>query len=161
MERNIRIADEVWLAAASLHRAQPHRADFTVAEIGAQAEAANITGKPLRPGIKVHVNQHCVANRAPSSGRYRMLVETGPRRRKLYLPGDPCHPKRSTGKAVPEASEIPPAYRSLVEWYRDCFSKGADGGAQDPVLALRGLGKALWANEDSDTYVQRLREGWR
>ncbi len=160
MEQNIRVADEVWLAAASLHRAQPDRADFTVAEIEAQAEAANVTGKPLRPGIKVHINQHCVANRAPNPGRYRMLVETGPRRRRLYLPGDPCHPKRSTGKDVPEASAIPAPYRDLVEWYRDTFAKGADGGTQDPILAMRGLGKALWVDEDADAYVQRQREGW-
>lgn len=160
MEQDVRVADEVWLAAASLHRAQPDRADFTVAEIVAQAEAANVTGKTLRPGVRVHVNQHCVANRAPNSGTYRMLVETGPRRRKLYVPGDPCHPKRSTGKDAPEPSEIPPAYRELVEWYRESFAKGADSGAQDPVLAMRGLGKALWADEDADAYVQRQREGW-
>ncbi len=158
MQHNIRVADEVWLAAASLHRAQPDRADFTVAEILAQARAANITGEPLRPGVRVHVNQHCVANRAPNPGAYRMLVETDRRRRRLYLPGDPCHPKRA-GKDVPDASEIPEPYRYLVEWYRDTFVKD-DGATQDPVLALRGLGKGLWADEDADAYVNRQREGW-
>ena len=160
MEQDIPVADEVWLAAASLHRAQPDRADFTVAEIVAQAAATNVTGKPLRPGVKAHVTHHCVANRAPNPGRYRMLVETGPRRRRLYLPGDPCHPKRSTGKDVPEVGAIPAPYRDLVEWYRDTFAKGADGGTQDPILAMRGLGKALWADENADAYVQHQRQGW-
>ena len=159
MEQSIRVADEVWLAAASLHRAQPDRADFTVAEIEAQAKAANVTGKPLRPGVRVHINQHCVANRAPNPGNYRMLVETGRRRRRLYFPGDPCHPKR-TGKNVPDANEIPTHYRELVDWYDDTFAKAAEGVSQDPVLALRGLGKALWAEEDADAYVRRQREGW-
>ena len=38
----------------------------------------------------------------------------------------------------------------------------SDGGRQveDPILALRGLGAWLWADEDADAYVRRLREGW-
>ena len=37
-----------------------------------------------------------------------------------------------------------------------------DGGGReaDPILSLRGLGKAVWADEDPDAYVDRLREGW-
>jgi hypothetical protein len=30
----------------------------------------------------------------------------------------------------------------------------------DPLLALRGSGKDLWADEHADEYVRRLREGW-
>lgn len=30
----------------------------------------------------------------------------------------------------------------------------------DPILALRGTGRAVWANETADDYVRRLREGW-
>lgn len=43
---------------------------------------------------------------------------------------------------------------------------GADAGqhpcaASDPILALRGTGREIWADEDADAYVRRLREGWR
>jgi hypothetical protein len=31
---------------------------------------------------------------------------------------------------------------------------------RDPLLALIGSGKDLWANEHADEYVQRLRESW-
>ena len=31
---------------------------------------------------------------------------------------------------------------------------------QNSILALRGLGRELWADEDADSYVRRLREGW-
>jgi hypothetical protein len=31
---------------------------------------------------------------------------------------------------------------------------------EDPLLALRGSGKRLWADEHADDYVRRLREGW-
>jgi hypothetical protein len=30
----------------------------------------------------------------------------------------------------------------------------------DPLLALYGSGKELWADEHADEYVARLREGW-
>ena len=36
-----------------------------------------------------------------------------------------------------------------------------DGGSRDPILALRGMGKAIWAREDADAYVERLRSGWQ
>ena len=32
--------------------------------------------------------------------------------------------------------------------------------AEDPILSLCGLGAWLWADEDADAYVRRLREGW-
>ena len=32
--------------------------------------------------------------------------------------------------------------------------------AADPILTLRGLGAWMWADEDADAYVRRLREGW-
>ena len=66
MPKVIRVADEVWTATASLHRRHPERADFTVDEIVKQAETAGVTGiTPLRPGVRAHVELHCVANRAP------------------------------------------------------------------------------------------------
>ena len=30
-------------------------------------------------------------------------------------------------------------------------------GETDPILSLRGTGKAIWANEDADAYLERLR----
>ena len=35
------------------------------------------------------------------------------------------------------------------------------GSVDDPILALRGVGKAIWADEDADAYVERLRSGWQ
>ena len=88
MPDQIKVADEVWLAAAALHREHPNRVDFSVGEIMAKAEAEAATGKPLRPGIRVHVHLHCVANKAPNPGRYRMLYESAPGRRRLFRPQD-------------------------------------------------------------------------
>ncbi len=30
----------------------------------------------------------------------------------------------------------------------------------DPILAMRGLGKEIWADIDADEYVRQLREDW-
>ena len=77
MPRQIRVADEVWIATALLHRQYPDRKDFTVGEIVRRAESEKVTGaESLRPGVQVHAYLHCVANKPPNPGRYRMLVET-------------------------------------------------------------------------------------
>jgi hypothetical protein len=90
-----------------------------------------------------------------------MLVETGPGRRRLFRPGDACDPAREGARSVPEASEIPDEYRDLLTWYRREYAlRAVNGGQEDPLLALRGSGRTLWADETADAYVRRLREGW-
>ena len=159
---NVRVADEVWIATALLHRQHPDRDDFSVGEIVRRAEAEKVTGSgALRPGVQVHAYLHCVANKAPNPGRYRMLVETSKGRRRLFKPGDPCHPLRASGKNVPAANAIPPAYGDLLDWYCRAYAGEDGGGDGDPILSLRGMGKAIWADEEADAYVGRLREGWR
>ena len=161
MPNNIRVADEVWIAAASLHRSHPDRADFTIGEIMRQAEMFNVTGvSPLRAGVRVHVYLHCVANRPPNPARYRMLLETPASRRRLFRPGDACHPLRTAGKSTPKRDEIPTSYGELIDWYFAEYATHANTEAQDPILSLRGLGKEIWADEAADDYVRRQRAGW-
>ena len=157
---NIRVADEVWIATALLHRQHPDRDDFTVREIVQQAKAEKVTGGPLRPGVQVFAYLHCVANKAPNPGRDRMLVETSKGRRRLFRPGDPCHHLR-VGKEIPHADEIPAPYDKLINWYRLEYVGEGARSTTDPILSLRGLGKAIWADEEADAYVRRLREEWR
>ena len=160
MTRKTLVADEVWIATALLHRQHPGRVDFTVSEIVQQAESAKVAGAPLRPGVQVHAYLHCVANRAPNPGRYRMLFETSKGRRRLFRPGDPCHPRRSSGKEIPRDDQIPAAYRNLIDWYRNEYAGDGVSGEADPILSLRGVGREIWEDETADAYVNRLREGW-
>ena len=154
-----KVADAVWIAAALLQRENPKQLDFPLEEI--MARAAKESSGPLRPGVYVHIVQHCVANRPPNPGRYRMLFETGPGRRRLFHPGDPYHPEREGSKIVPEAESLPREYISLLTWYRDwCAAMASKAQERDPLLALLGSGKRLWADEHADAYVERLREGW-
>jgi hypothetical protein len=156
----IKVADEVWLATASLHREHPEQVDFTIEEI--MERAAKHAGKePLRPGVYVHVVQHCVANRPPNPGRYRMLFETAPGRRRLFRTGDNYDPAREGTKTVPERDQIPSKHAPLLDWFRNWKEDGVEKRIKnDPLLALRGSGKELWADEHADEYVRRIREGW-
>jgi hypothetical protein len=156
----LKVADEVWIVTALLHREHPERDDFTVAEIVERARKEGLTPE-LRPGVYVHAVVHCVANRPPNPGRYRMLLETGPNRRRLYRPGDPADEARRGGKVTPARAAIPARYHRLLDWYEKEYGarRGLKPGA-DPLLALRGSGRDLWASEPADQYVRRLREGW-
>lgn len=155
----IKVADEVWIATALLHREHPERDDFTIDEIVDRVRRVALTPE-LRPGVRVHALLHCVANRPPNPARYRMLFATGKGSRRLYRPGDPAHPAR-TGKMEPAKEEVPAGYRELLGWYHTRYARRPPGVERpDPLLALRGSGKALWADEHADDYVRRLREGW-
>jgi hypothetical protein len=157
----VKVADEVWVATALLHRENPEQPDFAVDEIVNMARREDLTGGALRPGVYVHVVQHCVANRHPNPGRYRMLFEAAPGRRRLYRPGDAYDPEREGGKTTPVPEELPAQYRGLLDWYRDwCLVASSRARKSDPLLALRGSGARLWQDEHADDYVRRLREGW-
>jgi len=155
-----KVADEVWIAAALLHREHPGREDFSIAEIVARARKEALEPE-LRGSVHVHVVLHCVANRRPNPGRYRMLLETGKSRRRLFRPGDPYDPAREGAKTTPARDDLPARYRDLLDWYDRVYLKTSASGARpDPLLALRGSGRAVWADEHADDYVRRLREGW-
>jgi hypothetical protein len=157
---DLKVADEVWIVAALLQRELPDKSDFTIDEIVERAQRENLTGK-LRPGIYPHVVQHCVANRAPNSGRYRMLVETSTGHRRLFRQGDSYHSLREGAKTIPAREDIPAEYESMLDWYRDWSRNSSnDSIKNDPLLALRGSGKHIWADEHADDYIRRLRQGW-
>lgn len=161
-DREIKVADEVWVATALLHRENPSRPDFSVEEIVARARKEAMT-ESLRPGVYLHAQMHCVANRPPNPGRYRMLTENSRGRRRLFRPGDRYDPRREGSKTLPSPEELPERYRPLVTWYQNWI--GTDRtprkGRFSSLLSLRGSGRDLWAHEHADEYVRRLREGWQ
>lgn len=159
-QTELKVADEVWIAAALLHREHPEAPDFAVDEIVQRALQERLH-KPLRRGVYVHVIQHCVANRPPNPGRYRMLFETSPGRRRLFRKGDSYHPARDGAKITPEREDFPHGYYGLLSWYLGWSAAAANiSSKKDPLLSLRGSGRHLWADEHADDYVRRLREGW-
>ena len=160
VKARLKIADEVWIIAALLHRDHPERSDFSTEEIVERAKKEAIAG-PIRPGLYVHVVQHCVANRPPNPARYRILFETTSGRRRLFRKGDAYHPAREGAKITPNPEDLPQDYRGLLAWYRDwCSTISRAAPEIDPLLDLAGSGRHLWEDEHTDAYVRRLREGW-
>jgi hypothetical protein len=163
----VRVADEVWIATALLHREYPERKDFTIQEIKERAARERLTVHQ-RPGVAIHAHLHCVANRAPNPGRYRMLYATREGTRRLWRPSDDAHPAR-TGKNIPRRDQIPAEYHELLDWYERVYAPGVSTAEQPrdtkrkgghPLLALLGTGRDVWKDEDPDEYVRKLREGW-
>jgi hypothetical protein len=160
LRSELKVADEVWIATALLHRERPDSADFSIEEIVARVQHENLYGS-LRPGVYVHVVQHCVANRPPNPGRYRMLYETRGGRRRLFRKGDAEHPDRRDAKSTPARNDLPSGYADLLAWYEDWCALAADRAVEnDPLISLVGSGRHLWAEEHADGYVDRLRAGW-
>ena len=164
-EDAVKVADEVWVATALLHREYPDRSDFTVEEIVRRAKRENIAGQE-RPSVYQHAQRHNVANTAKSPNRYRLLFATGPKRRRLYRPGDPANPQRvgSTlgSRTIPSRDGLPKKYRHLLDWYETEYAlrPARKSLKDDPILALRGLGREIWKGVDADEYVRKLREEW-
>ena len=159
-DRALKVADQVWIATALLHQEMPDQEDFSIEEIidRAKREAGRDT---LRPGVYVHVVQHCVANRPPNPGRYRMLFESAPGRRRLFRGGDSYDLAREGSKTIPDREHISLQYAPLLDWYKQWNRDSLEERIKsDPLLALRGSGKHIWADEHADEYIRRLREGW-
>lgn len=156
----VKVADEVWVATALLHKEHPRQPDFSVEEIVERAKREKLT-ESLRKGVYIHAQMHCVANRAPEPNRYRMLFKTAPERRRLFRPGDPYDPRRAGSKTIPVREELPEPYRYLLKWYQQWSGANSEeSGKFDALLSLAGSGRDLWAKEHADEYVNRLREGW-
>lgn len=152
---DIKVADEVWIATALLHREHPSAADFSLKEIAQRLAREDIAGG-VRPGVYPHISVHCVANRPPATGRYRMLFETARFRRRLFRNGDVPHPKR-TGKTRPDPEDIPAEYQPLIDWYEREWNTVAQ---TDPLLELAARHRGVWKGVRADDYVRSLREGF-
>ena len=156
----VKVADEVWIAALQLHRERPAQPDFSIEEIVDKVGQMCLSPS-VRPGVYVHVVQHCVANRPPNPGRYRMLLETAPGRRRLFCEGDPYHPERDGGKTKPNPDDLPYGYSGVLSVYKDwCGDRKRLTLGTDPLQALYGAGRELWSDEPVDGYINRLRGDW-
>ncbi len=161
--------DAVWIAAALLQRENPSRNDFSVTEIKDKTLNEALWDGDEKT-IYQHVLQHCVANRPPRDSKLRMLYDTRPGEdrpgyRRLFRQGDDCDPARKGNKPgmriTPLRADMPEEYTPLLDWYEQWIHQGhSQKPALDPLMALYGSGKHIWADEHADEYVARLREGW-
>jgi hypothetical protein len=163
---NLRVADRIWIATALLHQHFPTRAAFSKAEIRNRLDVEGLAEGVERGTLNAHLDEHCVANVPPSTGKYRMLFEPTPGTLRLFRPGDLIHPgriqRRKQPKSVPKREQVPSRYWYLLDWY-ETWSREAQFQAapinweDDPLIRLIGSGKHIWADEHADEYVENLR----
>lgn len=167
LHEKLLVADRIWLATAMLHQQFPLRGDFKKDEIREKMEEEGLAEGVERRTLNAHLDQHCVANVPPSSGKYRMLYETTPGGNlRLFRPGDLTHParvpRRKPSKIVPKREEIPEQYWQLLDWYEAWRMETHASDApfnyeDDPLIRLIGSGRHIWADEHADEYVENLR----
>jgi len=146
---------------ALLQRENPARQDFSAGEILERVKSEAIHTN-LRAGVAPHISLHNVANVSANSARYRMFYRTPSGRYRLFRPGDDFHPSR-TGKTKPERDELPEHYQQLLDWYEKWYCAGGanvHAATEDPFLAMRGVGREIWAGVKPDAYVDSLRVDW-
>lgn len=155
--KRLLVADECWVALARLHREHPDRSSFSAREI--LDRISKDAHSPVRPGIQAHIYLHNVANLAPNSARYRMFYRLADGSCRLFRPGDDFHPTRG-GKTKPDRADLPEEYHDLLGWYEREYCTRRPDAKQDPVLAMLGIGRELWAKESGDEFIARERRGW-
>ncbi len=161
MVEDVRVADEVRRAAAGLRRSHRKHDDFTINRIMQQAATVNVAGHwPLRSGVRIHVDLHRFANKPPNPGRYRTLLETRrsppPVSSRRFLPPPQGHRKAYAQTAVKSRNVT----GEPLDWYAAEYLPRALAETPERILALRGLGKDLWAGETADDDVMRQRSAW-
>ncbi len=67
----------------------------------------------------------------------------------------------AANKNLPEEGGISSVYKEPLDSCRGDSGNDGDETETDPILSLRGLGKDIWADEEADDYVRRLRGEWR
>jgi hypothetical protein len=165
-ESEMLVADRVWVATALLQKEHPERLDFTKREIRERIDSEGLLDGVRSDTLNNHLDQHCVANVPPSTGKYRMLYETTPGRLRLYRRGDRTDKQREQklkpSKITPLPEKLPSKYLPLLAWYESWSQSQIEPPAalsweQDPLIRLIGSGKHIWADEHADEYVNNLR----
>ena len=159
---HLKVADELFIVLALLHREQPDRGAFEIREILSRARHEGLgEDRPDQRSLKLHAYQHAAANMPPGrGGRYRMVFRQRDNRIRLLSPSDYVHPDRHQ-KFYPAYEEIPAKYHELLDWAKQRCEKGRDAGSTNWLQGLhrlKGLGKEIWAGVDPDAYVRGLRE---
>jgi hypothetical protein len=157
---DIKLADRIWIAVATLHRESAKQDGFSRDEIRSKLREIGLSNGLKPSSVAAHLQQHLVANRPKSTTGYRMLFETASGQLRLLRPGDYWDPERRS-KQVPTREEIPTQYHPLLDWYEEWIRENSGqrkpAWEDDPLVRLIGSGKHIWADEHADEYVENLR----
>jgi hypothetical protein len=126
---DIKVADEVWIGCALLHKENPQEVAFSSSQIADRVGQENIYGS-IRPGIQVHISTHCIANMPAQPNKCRMLYRLPDGRKRLFKATDDYHQSREHGKTMPNKEDIPQKYLYITDWYEREYNQKSK--EQDP-----------------------------
>jgi hypothetical protein len=160
--KQISCADLVWVATALLTRDEPERTGFSHDEIRQKVYAIEPDHGFTDSAVRTHISSHCVANKKPDPGKHCKLYLNPDGTYRLYRPRDQPHADRRNGKALPKAQNLPAKYQPLLAWYDAAFKQQKRSKIDDdPILALEGVGKEMWASlGGGEKFIRELRENW-
>jgi hypothetical protein len=160
--KELKAADLVWLAAVQLKKDQQERAGFSPDEILKKALEIEPDNGFSQSTLRTHISRHCVANLPPAGAQHRMLTKNPNGSYRPYRHGDEYHPARASGKTCPDANAIPSKYKDLIAWFDIEYDRRPNAlSDEDPLLALRGLGKELWKElGGGEKFIHELRANW-
>jgi hypothetical protein len=159
---HVKVADELFLIVALLHREQSERRSFSIPEVLARAWREGLSGQRSdQKSLKQHAYEHAAANIPPGQGKYRLVFRETDNSIRLLKRADYVDPRRN-GKLWPLLDEIPERYHDLVKWAKKRYESDTEKPPRwlDGLFKLRGLGREIWEGVDPDKYVRELREGW-
>jgi len=157
--KNVKAADQVWIALALLLKEHPERDDFSPEEI--KENLLREFGLVYAPTtIFTHISKHCVASEPPNPGRYRILTRTSRGRYRLFRPEDYYHPEREAGKTMPSAKEIPAKYLFLLDWFETEYGPAVKLLGPDSLLLQMEAGSS-GQKDVSSTHDRYLIEAYR
>ena len=159
--KEISCADLIWVSTALLSREHSERTGFSHDEIRRKAYEIEPGHGFTDSAIRTHISCHCVANAEPDPGKHRKLYRNDDGSYRLYRPGDHYKPARRDGKLLPKRDQLPAKYRDLLDWYESRLGSAQTKPDDDPILALRGLGKEVWKSlGGGEKFIRDLRENW-
>jgi hypothetical protein len=151
------IADSIWVATALLQKDQPEVTGFDDETILRKTLELDPTLNPR--SVSTHLSSHCVASKKANPQTLRILTKNSDGTLRLYREGDPCHPTRRKGRMAPGPNALPEQYRGLADRRGTFSNESAAVVEQDPVLAMRGVGKEMWkALGGGEAFIRALRE---
>ena len=155
----LKVADQVWVATALLHREHPERSDFSKREIAQRAKSEDPEGAG-RPGISQHISTHCVASKPSSPATYRMLTLSTRGRRRLFRYGDDFHPLRASGKTAPRREDLPEKYHDLLDWYETEYDRPREAASAERGATAETLMKLMGriSQEDADEMIRIIND---
>ncbi|MCU1335896.1 MAG: hypothetical protein JWO19_1477 [Bryobacterales bacterium] len=158
LEVDLSIADTIWLATALLHEAHPDALGFDHETI--LRKVADLDPSLNPRSVSTHLSTHCVASKKANPATLRILSEDPDGSLRLFRAGDSFHPTRRTGRTAPKPHVLPQQYKHLLQSYAaGPFSHRAISPAEDPILAISGVGKEMWKRlGGGEKFVGALRE---